>query len=316
MDKAEALRSIRFDLLEYIQEKVIVDFDNDGRLPVEFARKRKKHNINKVIGFFKTRSNRQINAFLIETEAEEVYFLYFHFLNSYSESSVNSGYWVLSFRILDDRELMALYKRDRKMLLNMTLKRVVDFHGHLCPDLVVGAKVSEYAQKLFPDSGFSLIAENSTSAIDAIQILLGITIGNQRLKVMDFGKHNYTLTLKDKQKAFMLSLKKLRYNDEDEYRILSNKIRSSEATIDEVVSFQRILDNRSKKLLELNLDELFVLKEVAWESPFVEMPTLYCTCRSCGQEVLVDFVVTYHDNVYCMRCFQRINTGCTRYRLH
>jgi len=41
MDTAEALRSIRFDLLEYIQEKVIVDFDNDGRLPVEFTRKKK-----------------------------------------------------------------------------------------------------------------------------------------------------------------------------------------------------------------------------------------------------------------------------------
>lgn len=190
MDRAEALRSIRFDLLEYIQEKIIVDFDNDGRLPVEFAYKRKKHNINKVIGFFRTRSSLPINAFLVKTEDEEIYFLYFHFMDSISGSPFNIGCWVLSFRILHDHELMALYRRERKMLVNMTLKRVVDFHGHLCPDLVVGAKVSEYAQKLFPDRSFSLIAENSTSAIDAIQVLLGITIGNQRLKVMDFGKHN------------------------------------------------------------------------------------------------------------------------------
>jgi hypothetical protein len=49
MGAVEALRSIRFDLLEYIQEKVIVDFDNDG-LPVEFTRKRKRHNINGVLG--------------------------------------------------------------------------------------------------------------------------------------------------------------------------------------------------------------------------------------------------------------------------
>ncbi|MBL0700103.1 MAG: formylmethanofuran dehydrogenase subunit E family protein, partial [Desulfosarcina sp.] len=262
MDAAEALRSIRFDLLEYIQEKVIVDFDNDGRLPVEFARKRKKYNINKVIGFFRTRSNLPINAFLVKTGDEEVYFLYFHFMDSISRSPLNAGCWVLSFRILHDHELMALYRRERKMLLNMTLKRVVDFHGHLCPELVVGAKVSEYAQKLFPDRGFSLIAENSTSAIDAIQVLLGITIGNQRLKVMDFGKHNYTFTLKDKQKAFMLSLKKLRYNDEEEYRMLYSKIKSSEVTIDEVVDFQKILDHRSRTLLELNLDELFDLNEV------------------------------------------------------
>jgi len=316
MDAVEALRSIRFDLLEYIQEKVIVDLDNDGRLPVEFTRKRKKYYINRVIGFFKTGSNWPINAFLVETEDEDVYFLYFYFMDSISRGTFNAGCWVLSFRVLNDHELMALYRRDRKMLLNMTLKRVVDFHGHLCPELVIGARVSEYAQKIFPDRGFSLVAENSTSAIDAIQILLGLTMGNQRLKILDFGKHNYTFMLKTKQKAFMLSLKKLRYNDEDEYRMLSDKIRNSEAAIDEVVNFQEILDNRSKMLLELNLDELFDLKEVAWESPFVEMPTLYCTCRSCGQEVLADFTVAYHDNLYCMRCFQQINTECARYRLH
>ena len=63
-------------------------------------------------------------------------------------------------------------------------------------------------------------------------------------------------------------MKKLRYNDEDEYRILSNKIRSSEATIDEVVDFQRILDHRSRTLLELNLDELFDLNEVEWKKAF------------------------------------------------
>ena len=316
MDAVEALRSIRFDLFEYIQEKVIVDLDNNGGLPVEFTHKRKKHNINKVIGLFKTGSNRPINAFLVETEDEDVYFLYFHFLNSYSEGSVNSGHWVLSFRILDDRELMALYRRDRKMLLNMTLKRVVDFHGHLCPELVIGARVSEYAQKHFPDRSFSLIAENSASAIDAIQILLGITMGNQRLKIMDFGKHNYTFMLKTKQKAFMLSLKKLRYNNDEEYRMLSNKIRNSGATIDDVVNFQRILDNRSKMLFELNLDELFDLKEVEWKEAFAEMPALYCTCRRCGQEVLTDFAVKSHNNIYCMQCFQQINAGCTRCSLH
>ena len=316
MDTVEAVRSIRFDLLEYIQEKVIVDLDNDGRLPVEFTRKREKYNINKVIGLFRTGANWPINAFLVETEDEDVYFLYFHFMDSIPRGPFNTGCWVLSFRVLNDHELMALYRRDRKMLLNMTLKRVVDFHGHLCPDLTIGARVSEYAQKDFSDIGFSLVAENSTSAIDAIQILLGITVGNQRLKILDFGKHNYTFMLKTEQKAFMLSLKKLRYNDEDEYRTISNKIRNSEATIDEVVDFQRILDNRSRTLLELNLDELFDLKEVRWEKAFAEMPSLYCTCRGCGQEVLADFTVEYHDNLYCMRCFQQINTGCIRSNLH
>ena len=83
------------------------------------------------------------------------------------------------------------------MLLNMTLKRVVDFHGHLCPDLVIGRKFCQYVQKLISENeslggGLSIIAENCTSALDSIQILLGASVGNQRLQILDFGKHNYT----------------------------------------------------------------------------------------------------------------------------
>jgi formylmethanofuran dehydrogenase subunit E len=37
MDRAEALRSIRYDLLEYIQKRVSVDFDNVMQMPVCFT---------------------------------------------------------------------------------------------------------------------------------------------------------------------------------------------------------------------------------------------------------------------------------------
>jgi formylmethanofuran dehydrogenase subunit E len=86
------------------------------------------------------------------------------------------GFWVLSFRILNDYELMALYRRERKMIVNMALKRIADFHGHVCPDLVLGSKFCEYIQKLLPSNKFAngiaaIISENCTSALDAIQIL-------------------------------------------------------------------------------------------------------------------------------------------------
>ncbi len=98
------------------------------------------------------------------------------------------------------------------MLLNMALKPIVDFHGHLCPDLVPGCKLSEYARRLLcPDGecngGFSVVAENSTSALDAIQIMLGTTVGNQRFQVLDYGKHGYTLFSKNADSGFRASLK-------------------------------------------------------------------------------------------------------------
>ena len=48
---------------------------------------------------------------------------------------------------------MALLREERKVLLNIHLKRIVDFHGHLCPELVLGWKHCEYAENLLTPGG-------------------------------------------------------------------------------------------------------------------------------------------------------------------
>jgi hypothetical protein len=57
----------RYDLLEYIQEKVIVDLDNNRKLPVGFTHKRKRHSTREILGCFRTQPNCHINAFLVRT---------------------------------------------------------------------------------------------------------------------------------------------------------------------------------------------------------------------------------------------------------
>lgn len=42
MNAIEAIRPVQYDLLEYIQEKIIVDFDNNRKLPVGFTHNRKR----------------------------------------------------------------------------------------------------------------------------------------------------------------------------------------------------------------------------------------------------------------------------------
>jgi hypothetical protein len=132
MNAAEALRSIRYDLMEYIQKKVRVDFDNALQMPVYFTFRGKKYIVHEILGRFRTQAKCHINGFLVKADNGEVYFLYFQWCDRNQGSPFNRGFWVLSFRILGDRELMALYREERKMLVNnKTLKKVVDFHGHL-----------------------------------------------------------------------------------------------------------------------------------------------------------------------------------------
>ena len=310
MNIVEALRSVRLGLLEYIQERVFVGFDGICWIPVYFTYRKRRHVIKTILGCFRTRPNCYTNAFLVKTEDKEVYFLYFHFGGINPENPSGSGCWVLGFRVLGDRELMFLYREDRKMLVNMTPKRVIDFHGHLCPELVIGSKICEYAQQFLPGRSFCVVAENCTSAVDAIQVLLGVTFGNQRLKVVDFGKHVYTFLWRS-DKGIKLSLKNLSYGAEDEYRELSRKIISSKATFDDMVDYQRLLDKRVMFLLQLNVKDMFHLEEVKCEHIFTELPALYNTCHDCHQKVLVDRGIEYHGSFYCIPCFKRKSTEAT-----
>jgi len=216
---------------------------------------------------------------------------------------------------------MFLYREDRKMLFNMTLKRVVDFYGHLCPELVIGGRVCEYAQRLFSkngrlEGGISVVAENYTSALDAIQILLGATMGNQRLKVLDYGKHNYTFSSKNRQIAFRLSLKEQCYGDEVKYRMLEGKIMKDEASLDDVAYFQKLLDARIKRLFSSPLEDLFELEQVRPIDQLCEMPTVYLLCKGCGEQVLKSHAIAVMGKIYCIPCFQQINTGCVKCNLH
>ncbi len=320
MERAKALRSIRYDLLEYIQKRVSVDFDNVMQMPVCFTFRGKKHIVHEILGRFRTQAKRHINAFLINVDGGDIYFLYFQWRNMNQIGPFNGGFWVLSFRVLNDGELMAFYREDRKMLVNMTLKKIIDFHGHLCPELMIGAKACEYAQKLLfenrePDGGISIVAENCTSALDAIQVLLGATAGNQRLKIMDFGKHNYTFSYKNEPHGFRLSLRWQRYEDEDEYSRLEEKILKNQVTLDEVVYFQKLLDNRVKQLLSLSPEDLFDVECIETIPQPTEMATIYFSCCQCEQQVLRSRTIDFRGKIYCVPCFQRMNAGCNHYNL-
>lgn len=314
MNTAEALWSIQYDLLDYIQKKVRVDFDNTLQIPICFVHKGKTFAVHECLGRFRTESSGHVNAFLLEVDSREVYLLYFQDQDQSQGSVFNKGFWVLSFRILNDHELMALYREERKMLLNVQLTRVVGFHGHLCPELVIGSKACEYALKLLSknsnlDGGISVTAENGTSALDAIQVLVGATIGNQRLKVVDFGKHNYTFSSKNSRKAFRFILKTQHYANEEEYRSVEEKIREDRATLDEVVHLQRLLDSRVEQLLACAPESLFDVERIAPIREVTEMPTVYIPCSKCGQQVLKDRAIQFQDKMYCTPCFQQITTG-------
>ena len=204
------------------------------------------------------------------------------------------------------------------MLVNMTLKRVADFHGHICPELALGGKFCEFVQSLLEEgtlnnSGLSIISENTTSALDAIQVLLGVTIGNQRLMVMDYGKHNYTLLSRQQVRGWKLKLKVQYYDDEDSYHSLEEKIYNKQALFEDMVQFQQLMDARVRQILELSPKELFSIEEVDAKNWPRESASIYLTCSVCGEQVLASHTIEKRRKIYCMPCFQKKTPGCMQF---
>ena len=75
-------------------------------------------------------------------------------------------------------------------------EKCVDFHGHCCGGLRIGYAASEYAMKLL-GIGFSdneqvvCISENDACGVDAIQVMLGCSIGKGNLLFHMTGKQAF-----------------------------------------------------------------------------------------------------------------------------
>jgi formylmethanofuran dehydrogenase subunit E len=319
MNTAEALRSIRSDYLSYIQQRTQVEFDNRLQMPVHFIHGKAQRLVRELLGRFRLSEDGSLNGFLVRADDDQVYFLYFDRLKA--KSTFSEGKWVLSFRILHDNELMALYRDERTMIVDMTVKRVVDFHGHLCPELVIGMKACEYAHKLFQEHGqppgrISVLAENSTSALDALQVLFGVTFGNQGLQVLDYGKHNYTFMPREPGYGFTLRLQPQYYDNKEDYEELEACIGNSKITLDQVARFQLLLDARVLQLLASDPRDLFHVESCRCNIASMETPTVYVNCSCCGEQVLRERALQVAGTIYCVPCFELLKkplVGQTRH---
>lgn len=321
MDKAEALRAIHLDQLEYIQQKVAVTFDNRRQKPLSFHFRGRTYAVEDVVCRCRTDLERATSGYLVRVGEQEVFYLYMQAERPACPSSVEPAFWVLSFRIHKRYELMSWFIEERTMLANISLKRVVDFHGHICPELAVGGKFCEFVQTLInngdiPTGGISILAENTTSALDAIQVLLGTTVGNRRLAVMDFGKHNYTVFSRPANRGWRLRRRVLRFGDEENFQALEEKVGKNLAMIEDVVQLQQLLDARVRRLLELTPEELFLIEEVAPSPPPPETASTYLICSACGEQVLAGHSITSRDTVLCLPCYQKMAPEVSSLAIH
>lgn len=301
-------RQIDADRVEPIQQIITVDYENAIQMPISFHYRGRDYEVTELIGRFSeavrvtetTRAStlfRDLSVLYLVRTRQGVYALYRDIVEQKSRF-LWRGRWVLHFRVEE--------KREKEMLVDIKLKRAADFHGHICPDLVIGHRGSQIAlgrltlERMY-GADLRVIVENTTSAVDAVQLLTGCTMGNHRLRLYDYGKHVYTFVYSEGQ-GLRLSLRPEAVPESARFLALEKVIQAGRATMLQTARYHTLLNERIAALRDVPDDRLFSVQRIAAEWPEEVITSAFAICDGCGELVVKTHRIACEGKHLCRSC--------------
>ncbi|MEW5726110.1 MAG: FmdE family protein, partial [Thermodesulfobacteriota bacterium] len=173
------------------------------------------------------------------------------------------------------------------------LKGVVDFHGHLCPGLLIGyraallglARVGEVRAE---DEELVAVVENDSCSVDAVQYLTGCTFGKGNLVFRDWGKQVFTLARRPHGRGVRLVFRGDRLKP-----VLPGGAVDREAYI--------------RVLLEAPDEELFSVSDVTLDLPAKARVFPTVPCDECGEGVMEPRLFSLSGRNLCPACILKLD---------
>ena len=190
-----------------------------------------------------------------------------------------------------------------------TLDEVVEFHGHICPGLVLGYRVAQLALKELgeraEDEELVAIVENNSCAVDAVQVLTGCTFGKGNLIFRDFGKQVYTFIKRPTGEGLRISIIwESPPEKEEEKKMWERYMRGDHS--DEVL--KAVHGRKSRKIdaiMHVSDEQLFRLTKGKFDLP--EEAEIYPSirCSVCGEKVMEPRARIKDSKIVCIPCQER-----------
>jgi len=190
------------------------------------------------------------------------------------------------------------------------LTTAIKFHGHQCPGLAMGIRVSEVVLrelgKPARDEEMVAIVENNSCGVDAIQVLTGCTFAKGNLVFKDFGKFVYTFINRENQRSLRVSIKNEAVITDPDHLDLFSKVVEKRATQDEIDKFRRLHIEKSNAILDLPEADLLTIEEVTTEPlPMAHIHESIC-CDRCGEPVMETRIRLLGGAPHCIPCFEEL----------
>jgi len=185
---------------------------------------------------------------------------------------------------------------------------IIEFHGHVCPGLAIGYRVSLYALKKLGkrahDEELVAIVENDSCAVDAVQFMTGCTFGKGNLIFKDYGKQVYTFIQRPSGKGLRISIKwEPPVETEKEKKMWARYIKEDRSK--EVL---RIVHDRKAKKIDAILhardEDLFTV--ITGKMALPEEAKIYPSirCALCGEKVMEPRARVKDGKIICLPCFE------------
>ena len=165
------------------------------------------------------------------------------------------------------------------------IEKLIEFHGHNCPGLTIGLRVSELAmEKLDIHNAKSpvCVTETDMCGVDAIQFLTGCSFGKGNLIHKDYGKSAFTFYDRDTQKGFRAVFR------------------------DDFARDETDRDNRIRRILQADLEDLFVTEEVSLPPVRPARILKSIPCDVCGEMTMESRIRLFDGKSRCIPCFQKV----------
>lgn len=170
-------------------------------------------------------------------------------------------------------------------------ERVIDFHGHICPGVLIGYRAAVYAlQEFFEkrdvDEELVTVVENDSCSIDAIQVLTGCTAGKGNLIFKNVGKQAFTFVNRISNQAVRL--------------VMHYGIFDALEDRNAIISF----------LQHAPIDEIFEIQDLEnYELPSKAQIFKTVQCEVCGEGVMESKARLREGKIICLGCSEEYTRG-------
>jgi len=190
-----------------------------------------------------------------------------------------------------------------------TFEDVADFHGHVCPGLAIGYRVSLFVLRELggraSDEELVAIVENNSCAVDAVQVVTGCTFGKGNLIFRDYGKQVFTFIKRPSGEGIRISVDWKSPEETDEEKRMWDQYRRGDRS-EEVL---KTVHNRKAKKINMILsapdEELFKVMRGGMDLP--EEAKIYPSfrCAVCDEKVMEPRARVKGGKIVCIPCLER-----------